>query len=145
MQKKKIDKKNENQYKSKEESSLKELVQNLKKIKMTPEAFFRACDAKYDKKVTADHFKAMMARYGVIPSRGAQARIVLILDEDMEGTITLKEFYDALEAYSCSGEEHYPLDGEDYHIPFDQRAQFKLLDIIKERGISHEDLFNQCD
>ena len=138
MQKKKIDKKQENQYKSKEESSLKEFVSNLKKkLKMTPEAFYRACDSKYEKKVKSEQFKVMMARYGITPSRGAQARIVLILDEDMEGTITLREFYDALEAYGCSGEEHHPLDGEDYHIPFDQRAQFKLLDIIKERGITH--------
>ena len=63
----------------------------------------------------------------------------------MEGTISLKEYYDALEAYSCSGEEHYPLDDEDYHIPFDQRALFKLIDILQERQISYDDLFAQCD
>ena len=112
---------------------MREFTTNLKKKKMTPEAFFRACDPKYEKKVSCSYFKVMMARYGITPSRGAQARIILILDEDMEGTISLKEYYDALEAYSCSGEEHYPLDDEDYHIPFDQRALFKLIDILQER------------
>jgi len=39
-------------------------------------------------------------------SKGQIARIILILDEDMEGNITLAEYQNALEAYGQSGEPH---------------------------------------
>ena len=31
----------------------------------------------------------------------------MILDEDMEGTITKEEYYNALEAYGVTGEKHF--------------------------------------
>ena len=33
----------------------------------------------------------------------------MILDEDIEGIITLEEYMNALEAYGVSGEKHKPL------------------------------------
>jgi hypothetical protein len=38
----------------------------------------------------------------------------MILDEDVEGTITKEEYYNALEAYNVSGEKHKSLDGSVY-------------------------------
>jgi Ca2+-binding EF-hand superfamily protein len=69
----------------------------------------------------------------------------LILDEDMEGNITLQEYYDALEAYNCEGEEHLPIDGSNYHVEFAMKAVFKLVMIMKERKMSHIELFRTCD
>jgi uncharacterized protein YbcV (DUF1398 family) len=63
----------------------------------------------------------------------------------MEGNITLTEFYNALEAYSCSGENHTDPDGGDYYCSFEHRAMFKLLKILKERGISYQELYRSCD
>ena len=69
----------------------------------------------------------------------------MILDEDMEGTITLEEYYNALEAYGCEAEKHYPLDGSDYYVPFGHRAMFKLIMILKDRKITYQELYNCCD
>jgi len=55
------------------------------------------------------------------------------LDEDMEGNITLEEYYNALEAYNCSGEKHIPTDGTDYALSFEHKAMFKLLNVLVER------------
>ena len=70
---------------------------------------------------------------------------MLILDEDMEGNITLDEFYNALEAYGCSGEKHWPTDGTDYYVGFEHKAMFKLLTILKDRNITYQELFRSCD
>lgn len=37
----------------------------------------------------------------------------MILDEDLEGSITKEEFYSALEAYGLAGEKHF---GENYVV-----------------------------
>ena len=63
----------------------------------------------------------------------------------MEGNITLEEYYNALEAYSCCGETHASLDSSDVYVTFQQKAVFKLLDIIKDRNISYQELFRMCD
>jgi hypothetical protein len=55
----------------------------------------------------------------------------------MEGTITLEEYYNALEAYNCAGEKHYPYDGTDYYVSFEHKAMFKLLTILKDRRMSY--------
>ena len=62
----------------------------------------------------------------------------------MEGNITIDEYYNALEAYNCSGEKHYATDGSDYYVSFEHRAMFKLLQ-IKDRNISYQELFRSCD
>ena len=87
----------------------------------------------------------MLANFNLQLSRGQISRLVLILDEDMEGNITLEEYYDALEAYACAGENHTALDGSDRYVNFQHRAVFKLLEILKDRRISHRELFRSCD
>lgn len=78
-------------------------------------------------------------------SRGQQSRLALILDEDAEGTISLEEYQNALEAYGQGVDKHIAADGSDYYVPFAQRALFKLIDVLKARGISYDDLYNMCD
>ena len=73
---------------------------------MTPEAFYRAIDQDYKKSIPCDFFKGMLNKFDLQLSRGQQSRLILILDEDMEGNITLEEFYDAIDAYGCAGEKH---------------------------------------
>ena len=51
----------------------------------------------------------------------------------MEGNITLEEYYNALEAYNCSGEKHSDPNGGEYYCTFEHRAMFKLLKILKSR------------
>ncbi len=39
-------------------------------------------------------------------SKAQISRLIMILDEDLEGSITLEEYMNALEAYGCAGENH---------------------------------------
>ena len=92
-----------------------------------------------------EDFRKMLINFKLNLSRGQVSRLILILDEDMEGTITLEEYYNALEAYGVEAEKHYPLDGTDYYVPFTHRAVFKLITILKDRGISYQELYRSCD
>jgi len=117
----------------------------LAKKGLTPEAFFRTCDTAYRKTISIDTFKKHLNNFNLQLSRGQVSRLVLILDEDMEGNITLQEFYNALEAYNCAGEKHTNPDGSDYYASYEHRAMFKLLKILKDRKISYQELFRSCD
>ena len=112
---------------------------------MTPEGFFRTCDMGYKKTITVDTFKNMLNNFNLQLTRGQVSRLALILDEDMEGNITLAEYYNALEAYNCSSEKHTDPEGSDYYCSFEHRAMFKLLKILDERNISYQELFRSCD
>ena len=92
-----------------------------------------------------EDFRKMLINFKLNLSRGQVSRLILILDEDMEGTISLEEYYNALEAYGVESEKHYPLDGTDYYVPFTHRAMFKLIMILKDRGISYAELYRSCD
>ena len=120
---------------SNEEIALKELKTRLAKKNLTPEAFFRVCDADYTKAIPCSIFKQHVQNFGLQLSRGQVSRLILILDEDVGGVITLDEYQHALEAYGQGVEKHIAMDGGHY-TPFDHKAMFKLLAILKERNIS---------
>jgi hypothetical protein len=60
----------------------------------------------------------------------------MILDEDIEGTITREEYYNALEAYNVSGEKHKSLDGFSVYYQFEYRTLFKLIVELRMKDIS---------
>ena len=130
---------------SNEEIALSELKSRLRKRGLTPEAFFRVCDTEMKRSVPVDRFKSMLNNFKLELSRGQISRLALILDEDMEGTISLEEYYNALEAYGQHGEDHSTLDGSGFYVPFEHKAVFKLLQILKDRGITPDQLFRSCD
>jgi len=72
-----------------EEVALQELKIRLAKKGLTPEGFFRTIDIQYRKSVTVDAFKKHLANFNLQLSKGQISRLILILDEDMEGNITL--------------------------------------------------------
>ena len=69
----------------------------------------------------------------------------MILDEDMEGNISMEEYTNALEAYGVSGERHKPLDGSALYHPFEHRCMFKLIQELNKKNISFIEMFNACD
>mmetsp|Transcript_40469 Transcript_40469/g.38965 ORF Transcript_40469/g.38965 Transcript_40469/m.38965 type:complete len:107 (-) Transcript_40469:80-400(-) len=103
--------------------------------KITPEAFYRICDSEYKNEVRNDVFKDNMVKLGLQLSRGQLSRLIMILDEDVEGTITRDEYYNALEAYNISGEKHKTLDGAMYY-QFEYRVLFKLIGELKLKQIT---------
>lgn len=130
---------------SSEQIALQELKIRLARKGLTPEAFYRVCDTKLSKSISTERFKSMIHNFKLELSRGQIARLILILDEDQEGNITLQEYYNALEAYDQSGEEHYDPNGSDYYAPFEHRAMFTLLTILADRKIQYDELFRACD
>jgi Ca2+-binding EF-hand superfamily protein len=73
------------------------------------------------------------------------SRLIMILDEDIEGNITLDEYYNALDAYQVAGEIHKPTDGSIIYHSFDHRCLFKLISELNCKNISFLEMFNFCD
>ena len=70
----------------------------------------------------------------------------MILDEDIEGTITLEEYMNALEAYGCSGEMHNrSLDGQVLSQSFQHKCLFKLITALQRKDITFLEMYNACD
>ena len=61
--------------------------------------------------MSVEVFKQRLQELGLQLSKAQMSRLIMILDEDIEGTITMEEYTNALEAYGCSGERHRPMDG----------------------------------
>lgn len=133
----------------KEALALQEFKQRLQqKAGLTPEAFFRCCDSRYQKSIPCDLFKAQVMQLNLRLSKAQISRLVLIFDEDLEGNITLQEYLDALEAYNCSGEKHggqTAMDGSGSYVAFEHKALFKLISILQERRMSYAEVFRSCD
>jgi len=69
-----------------------EFVAQLKAKRITPEAFFRICDVSYARSVSADQFKEQMETLNIRLTNTQQQRLMLILDENFTGRITLEEY-----------------------------------------------------
>ena len=67
-------------------------VFSLKSRGLTPEAFFRICDSAYTKSVPVEVFKKKIGELKIKLADTQIRRLVLIFDEDMEGTISLSEY-----------------------------------------------------
>lgn len=143
---KRLEMKRRKTQQSPEESAMREFTQRLtKRTGLTAEAFFRALDSQYSKSVSCAVFKMELQRLNLQLSKAQLARLLLALDEDMEGEITLVEYCNALEVYGCSSEPHPDPAGGRCTCRFDQRALYKLLSILAERRISAQDFFNSCN
>ena len=96
--------------------------------------------------VTIQVFKAKLKAYSNFGmSEKNLGRLLAILDEDMEGTISLHEYYNALEAYDCRGEDVTPFDDDPMYANFQHMALFKLIKVLRDRSIAKDELFRMID
>lgn len=72
-------------------------------------------------------------------------RLVNVLDEDQEGNIQFEEYYYALEAYNCRGEQDNQFASDPQFVPFQLRSVYKLIKCYTERKINHDELFRMID
>ena len=75
-------------------------VFSLKSRGLTPESFFRICDSTYTKSVPVEVFKNKIAELKIKLADTQIRRLVLIFDEDMEGTISLAEFQNNMQFFT---------------------------------------------
>lgn len=102
-----------------EEQVLKEFKKLLhEKLKLTPEAFFRLCDADYEKAISCERFMSMLKQLNLVTAKSSLERLCAIFDEDLNEEITLEEYYSALESYQVRGEETGPFDDDPSYISF---------------------------
>jgi Ca2+-binding EF-hand superfamily protein len=71
--------------------------------------------------------------------------LITILDEDYNGSISLEEYYFALDTYNSRGEVYAPYDDDKDFVPFVNRAMYKLVGSMRERDLSNDDLFRMID
>ena len=90
-------------------------------------------------------FKQRLQDMGLQLSKAQMSRLIMILDEDIEGTITMEEYTNALEAYGCSGERHRPMDGSVLTQSFQHKCLFKLLTELQKKDITFLEVYNACD
>jgi Ca2+-binding EF-hand superfamily protein len=73
------------------------------------------------------------------------SRLVMIFDEDIEGTITIEEYMNALEAYGCSCERRRSMDSSVLTQSFQHKCLFKLLTELQNKDITFSEVYNACD
>lgn len=93
--------------------------QSLAKVaKLTPEAFYRVCDYNYAREVSTGDFKNKIKELELGLGEKCLHRLVSVLDEDFNGSISLEEYYFALDTYNCRSEEYGPLDNDSNFVSF---------------------------
>jgi Ca2+-binding EF-hand superfamily protein len=110
------------EYSCPEEAALTEFVSQLRAKRLTPEAFFRVCDTDYCHTVTQEHFITKMDELRLKLSPTQSKRLMLLLDENFTGSVTLSEFQDALEAFKLQKERHISVEPGQTYVAFSVRA-----------------------
>lgn len=87
----------------------------------------------------------MIGNFNIKLTSGQLKRLMLILDEDMSGEISLDEYQNALQAYKVAEEKHVNTSGTDVNLSFEHRAIFKLIEILQTRDMTYEELYRACD
>ena len=132
---------------NKEEMTLQEFKKAMmKQSSMTLEEFYRCIDKTYSMSVTVKQFKNQLKLYNNFELNPKKVKhLITIFDEDKGGTISLSEYYDALDAYDCRGEEVSPFNNDPLYVNFEHMALFKLVNILREKNIDTKRLFKMID
>ena len=69
---------------------------------MTPESFFRMCDMDNARLIQVADFRKQIQSVKLVIPRRTVDRLVAALDANLDGVITMEEFYAALYAYDCA-------------------------------------------
>ena len=109
---------------------------------MSIEELFRICDTSYKQEIECSIFRKYLNKFKLeLPARSVD-RIVGVLDEDCNGTISLHEMQFALEAYGSVTETVIPGEGE---VSFQHQAVFKLCQHMASKRLNEEQMFNIID
>jgi Ca2+-binding EF-hand superfamily protein len=109
----------------------------LKQKKLTLEECFRASDINGDKIVTCEEFSRFLSKLKLGVQAVELSRLIEILDEDLSGKLESQEFYEILAAYQVISDTS-KVKG------YSRQVLDKFLQLMKERGVTSEALFNSC-
>jgi Ca2+-binding EF-hand superfamily protein len=109
---------------------------------MSIEELFRICDYDYKHEVPTSLFRKQIGKFKLDIKPKSLDRICSVLDEDCNGSISLKEMQFALEAYGSVGEPFEPAEGE---VGYQHQAVFKLCAHMASKRLNEEQMFNAID
>lgn len=131
-----------------EEQALKEFKEKLEnELKMTPEAFFRQIDVDNKLEIGVTEFKRQIKKMKLSLTKKTVNRLIAIFDEDINGTISIEEYYNTLYAYNCLGEMAQGKNNESNNngMSYTTNCVYKLVQVLKERNIPNDKLFQLID
>jgi len=103
------------------------------------------CDYGYTQEIAVGDFKKKIKELELTISERTLHRLVQIFDEDFNGTVTLDEYFFALEVYNCRCEEYGPFDNDPKFVPYIHRSVNKFITSMKSRDMNEEELFRMID
>ena len=140
-------------YKYPEKRILAQLKTILQRKGFQLESLFRICDTKSNGQVTFQQFQNAFTNLKIHFSQSQIKRFLLMFDEDCNGVISRNEFNHALQGYFFSyytflayGNQEILKIGNQIHLTeFQKQAFIKFVQILKEREIGFNEIFNMCD
>ena len=80
-----------------EERAIVQFKDMVKSKGLTLEAFFRVCDLNNNKVISYEEFRSTLAQMRLQVGEGQVRRLMLVFDEDCNGSIQMSEYYNCLE------------------------------------------------
>ena len=121
-----------------EENALKEFKNKLNdELKLTPEAFFHKVDFDNKLEIKVTEFKRSIKKNKLSLSKKTINRLIAIFDEDINGYISIEEYYNTLYAYNCLGETEIKMgqSQDPSGLSYMTNCVYKLVQNLKERQI----------
>ena len=72
-------------------------------------------------------------------------RLIAIFDEDINGHVSIEEYYNALYAYNCLGGVTKAFETDNNALSYTDSCVYKLVEHLREKNITNLELFNQID
>lgn len=118
-----------------------------KQLGITPEAFFKLCDSQGKKSFNIGDFRKQILETKLVMSQKSVNRLIDAFDENLKGAVTIDEYYDALDAYDCRGDED---DSPSYHdnlqaVSPTRMSVFKMIKALEQKKIDNDGVFKFID
>ena len=131
---------NSGKYSTQEEKVINEFYNMVSKKGISLEALFRICDKNDNKEISPEEFRESISTLKIGLTEGQIRRLLLMFDEDCNGSIRLQEYYNTLEAYNVHEEVH-----RDSGRTYQQECLIKLVGALHTRELDFHEVFNLCD
>ena len=120
--------------------AVEQFFDNLKKLGINADMFYRAIDKTSKREITINEFMTGLTQFNFSMIEPVRRNLTFAMDEDAEGEIYYQNYIDTLEAYASSYESN-----ENKLLNFAQRSLYKMMAYCKSYHISLEKLYEQCD
>ena len=129
----------ETSKKSPSEKILLSMKAALKKLNLTLENSYRACDINIDGKVSHEEYHNFLDKLKLSLPKKKISKFLEAIDENCTGFIERDQFYECLEAYGIATEDH-----KSQTIPYSAKIMNKFQEKCVELNLSPVSIFKEC-